>query len=152
PVNPRSTAMFFIGDHFSRTLHQPGGLSSKMAEMTDISEFESPLYRTALVQLDRVAARLDLESNIHERLRHPRRALVVSIPVRMDDGNTEVLRAYRLQHSTVLGPTERGLRYDPDINLRRATSARRSAGSASSSRGSATSAASRPACSGVKAV
>ena len=88
-----------------------------MAEMTDISEFESPLYRTALVQLDRVAARLGLESNIHERLRHPRRALVVSIPVRMDDGNTKVFRGYRVQHSTVLGPTKGGLRYDADVNL-----------------------------------
>src|SRR3989442_1141731 len=116
-VDPRLTATVSIGDLFSRTLHQPGGLSSEMAEITDTSEFESPLYRTALAQLDRVAARLSLEPNIHERLRHPRRALVVSIPVRMDDGNTKVFRGYRVQHSTVLGPTKGGLRYDADVNL-----------------------------------
>src|SRR2546426_2718710 len=116
-VDPRLTATVSIGDLFSRTLHQPGGLSSEMAEITDTSEFESPLYRTALAQLDRVAARLSLEPNIHERLRHPKRALVVSIPVRMDDGNTKVFRGYRVQHSTVLGPTKGGLRYDADVNL-----------------------------------
>src|SRR5438094_2431884 len=116
-VDPRLTATVSIGDLFSRTLHQPGGLSSEMAEITDTSEFESPLYRTALAQLDQVAARLILEPNIHERLRHPRRALVVSIPVRMDDGNTKVFRGYRVQHSTVLGPTKGGLRYDADVNL-----------------------------------
>src|SRR5437899_6475299 len=88
-----------------------------MAEMTDTSEFDSHLFRTALVQLDRVAARLNLDPNIHERLRHPRRALVVSVPVRMDSKDIKVLRGYRLQHSTVLGPTKGGLRYDADVNM-----------------------------------
>ena len=54
--------------------------------MTDAPEFDSELHRTALAQLDRVAARLELDADIHERLRYPRRALVVSVPVRMDDG------------------------------------------------------------------
>src|SRR5881392_2990049 len=88
-----------------------------MAEMTEISEFDSPLFRTALIQLDRVAVRVGLEPNIHDVLRHPRRALVVSVPVRMDDGKTKVFRGYRVQHSTVLGPTKGGLRYDADVTL-----------------------------------
>lgn len=88
-----------------------------MAEMTDISEFNSPLFSTALSRLDRVAQRLGLEPDIHERLRHPRRALVVSIPVRMDDGKTKVFRGYRVQHSTVLGPIKGGVRYDADVDL-----------------------------------
>src|SRR2546428_9870598 len=85
--------------------------------MTDATEFESHLLRTARAQLDRVAQRLSLEPDIHERLRHPRRALIVSIPVRMDNGNTEVFQGYRVHHSTVLGPTKGGLRYDMDVNL-----------------------------------
>src|SRR3989441_801533 len=116
-LDPRLTATLSVGDSFSRTLHQPGGLSSEMAEMTDTSEFDSHLFRTALVQLDRVAARLNLDPNIHERLRHPRRALVVSVPVRMDSKDIKVFRGYRVQHSTVLGPTKGGLRYDADVNL-----------------------------------
>src|SRR5438093_11889352 len=89
-----------------------------MLEMTEKSEFDdSPMFRTALAQLDRVAAKLNLEAEVHERLRLPRRALVVSIPVRMDDGNTRVFLGYRVHHSTVLGPTKGGLRYDADVNL-----------------------------------
>jgi glutamate dehydrogenase (NAD(P)+) len=64
-----------------------------------------------------VAAKLNLAAEVHERLRLPRRALVVSIPVRMDDGNTQVFLGYRVHHSTVLGPTKGGLRYDKDVSL-----------------------------------
>src|SRR5256885_14652393 len=85
--------------------------------MTAKTEFESHLYRTALAQLDRVAAKLQLEADIHERLRYPRRALIVSVPIRMDDGKTQVFQGYRVHHSTVLGPTKGGLRYDLDVNL-----------------------------------
>jgi glutamate dehydrogenase (NAD(P)+) len=80
-------------------------------------EFESPLYLTAVAQLDAVAERIALEEEIHERLRLPRRALVVSVPVRMDTGRTEVFTGYRVHHNTALGPTKGGLRYDLDVNL-----------------------------------
>jgi glutamate dehydrogenase (NAD(P)+) len=85
--------------------------------MSDNSEFESNLYTTALAQLDRVAGLLRLDPDVHHRLRLPRRALVVSIPVRMDSGRTEVFVGYRVHHNTVLGPTKGGLRYAPDVNL-----------------------------------
>jgi glutamate dehydrogenase (NAD(P)+) len=85
--------------------------------MEHAREFDSELHRSTVAQLDRVAGRLHLEEDIHERLRHPRRALVVSIPVRMDSGRTEVFTGYRVHHSTVLGPTKGGLRYDADVSL-----------------------------------
>ncbi len=85
--------------------------------MHDTSEFDSELFRTVISQLDTVAARLSLDVNIHERLRYPRRALVVSIPTRMDDGHTEVFIGYRVHHNTVLGPTKGGLRYHMGVNL-----------------------------------
>ena len=85
--------------------------------MTETHEFDSELHRTALAQLDRVAARLGLDPNIHERLRYPRRAMVVSIPIRMDSGSTEVFIGYRVHHNTALGPTKGGLRYAEDVNL-----------------------------------
>src|SRR5438132_171418 len=81
------------------------------------SEFDSELHRTAMAQLDRVAGRLGLDADIHERLRYPRRALVVSVPVRMDSGKTEVFIGYRVHHNTVLGPTKGGLRYAADVDL-----------------------------------
>ena len=42
---------------------------------------------------------------------------MVSIPVRMDDGTLRVFPGYRVQHSTVLGPTKGGIRYDPEVDL-----------------------------------
>jgi len=85
--------------------------------MTEKSEFDSPMLRTALAQLDQTASRLQLDQDIHERLRHPRRALVVSIPIRMDTGRTAVFTGYRVHHNSVLGPTKGGLRYAPDVDL-----------------------------------
>jgi glutamate dehydrogenase (NAD(P)+) len=85
--------------------------------MTEESEFDAPMLRTAIAQLDQVAARLGLDQDIHERLRHPRRALVVSIPVKMDNGKTAVFKGYRVHHNSVLGPTKGGLRYHPEVSL-----------------------------------
>jgi len=85
--------------------------------MSAHAELDSDLHRTALDQLDRVAKRLDLDPDLHERLRYPRRALVVSIPIRRDDGRTDVFLGYRVHHNTVLGPTKGGVRYAPDVSL-----------------------------------
>ncbi len=85
--------------------------------MDNRSEFDSELFKTALGQLDAVAQRIGLEPNIHERLRYPRRALVVSVPTLMDDGRTEIFIGYRVHHNTVLGPTKGGLRYHLDVSL-----------------------------------
>lgn len=85
--------------------------------MVNKSEFDSNLYRTALHQLDGVAKRINLDPNIHDRLRYPRRALVVSVPTLMDDGRTEIFIGYRVHHNTVLGPTKGGLRYHMDVGL-----------------------------------
>jgi glutamate dehydrogenase/leucine dehydrogenase len=85
--------------------------------MTEKSDFDSPMLRTAVAQLDRTAERLQLAEDIHERLRHPRRALVVSVPVKMDDGRTAVYTGYRVHHNAVLGPTKGGLRYSMDVSL-----------------------------------
>jgi glutamate dehydrogenase/leucine dehydrogenase len=85
--------------------------------MTEKTDYDSPMLRTALAQLDQTAARLQLDQDVHERLRHPRRALVVSIPVRMDSGRTAVFTGYRVHHNSVLGPTKGGLRYAPDVDL-----------------------------------
>jgi glutamate dehydrogenase (NAD(P)+) len=85
---------------------------------TSASTFESSeSYRTALQQLDAVAKRLALDPGIHERLRYPRRALVVSVPTPMDDGHMEVFLGYRVHHCTVLGPTKGGIRYHPGVSL-----------------------------------
>jgi len=74
-------------------------------------------WQHALQQLDEVAEKIDLEPWIHKKLRHPKRELIVSIPVRMDDGSVEVFTGYRVQHNITLGPAKGGIRYHPDVTL-----------------------------------
>jgi glutamate dehydrogenase (NAD(P)+) len=47
----------------------------------------------------------------------PKRAIVVTVPTRMDDGRTEMFVGYRVQHHLSVGPTKGGLRYHPDVTL-----------------------------------
>jgi len=74
-------------------------------------------WEIALHQLDEVAEKINLEPWIHKKIRKPRRELVVSVPVRMDNGLVEVFTGYRVQHSTTLGPSKGGVRYFPDVDL-----------------------------------
>jgi len=81
------------------------------------NEMNSETYRMAVHQLDLAAERLGLEPGVHERLRLPKRCLMVSVPVLMDNGDTDVFTGYRVQHNFVLGPGKGGLRYHPDVTL-----------------------------------
>jgi glutamate dehydrogenase/leucine dehydrogenase len=74
-------------------------------------------YGVALRQLDIAAKKLDLGSSIHEILKHPMRAFIVSIPVVMDDGSVRVFTGYRVQYNDALGPTKGGIRYHPDLTI-----------------------------------
>jgi glutamate dehydrogenase (NAD(P)+) len=59
----------------------------------------------------------DISPDVAERLAYPERAVIVSVPLRRDDGSIEVFPGYRVQHSSVLGPTKGGIRYDPEVSL-----------------------------------
>ncbi|MFQ5882433.1 MAG: Glu/Leu/Phe/Val dehydrogenase [Candidatus Methylomirabilales bacterium] len=75
------------------------------------------MLEAAIQQFDRVAERLKLDTGLQRRLRHPHRALMVSVPVEMDDGRLEVFEGYRVQHDTALGPTKGGVRYHAEVSL-----------------------------------
>jgi len=75
------------------------------------------MYRSALTQLDETARLLGLRADLHERLRHPKRSFVVSVPTKMDDGTTRVFTGYRVQHNLTLGPCKGGVRYHEDVSL-----------------------------------
>ena len=80
-------------------------------------EWDTPLSRMALAQYEQGLEHADVDDAVAERLRYPERAVMLSVPVRFDDGSLRVLPGYRVQHSTVLGPTKGGLRYDPHVSL-----------------------------------
>src|SRR5262245_15333083 len=77
----------------------------------------SPTFQMARAQLESVAEMIDGDPGILDRLSVPKRAMVVSIPVRMDAGHTEVFIGYRVQHSLTSGPSKGGLRYHPLVDL-----------------------------------
>src|SRR3989304_3778644 len=86
--------------------------------MTEIpSEFNSPSYRDVLAQFDAAAEWLCLDPNIWKRLRPPQRALCVSMPIRIDNGDVHLFQGFRVQHDSSLGPTKGGIRYHPEVNL-----------------------------------
>ena len=75
------------------------------------------VWEIALQQLDDAARTMNLETGVHEVLRHPRRALEVSVPTRMDDGTLTVFTGYRVHHNTSRGPSKGGIRYHPSVTL-----------------------------------
>ena len=60
---------------------------------------------------------LGLDEEVYNVLKSPARQVIVSLPVTMDDGSIKVFEGYRVIHSTILGPSKGGIRFDPHVNL-----------------------------------
>lgn len=71
-------------------------------------------YHAAQTQFDNVADQLNLEQSIRQLLRQPSREYHFTIPVKMDDGTTNIYNAYRVQHNDARGPAKGGIRFHPD--------------------------------------
>ena len=78
---------------------------------------ESTFYQNAVKQLEYAGEVMNLDPNVLTRLKMPKRALIVSVPVRMDDGNIKVFEGYRVHHSMSMGPAKGGIRYHPSVSL-----------------------------------
>jgi glutamate dehydrogenase (NAD(P)+) len=96
-------------------------------------EWDTPLFRTALTQFEEALPHATVPDTVAERLRYPERAVMLSVPVTMDDGRLRMFPGYRVQHSTVLGPTKGGIRYDAAVTLGECAAARAGCRSPSSS-------------------
>jgi len=84
--------------------------------MVDDTDKINP-WEMVQAQIDKAVKHLDCDPNMIEKLRHPERSLLVSVPVRMDDGTLKVFKGYRVQHSTVRGPAKGGIRFHPSVAL-----------------------------------
>jgi glutamate dehydrogenase (NAD(P)+) len=80
-------------------------------------EWDSPLFLMARAQYEQSLPYADISADVAERLAFPERALIVAVPLRRDDGSIRVYAGYRVQHSSVLGPTKGGIRYDSEVSL-----------------------------------
>ena len=78
-----------------------------------MSQEELNPFAIAQKQLDMAAEIMQLEPAVHEFLRWPLRELNVTLPVKMDDGSTEIFHGFRVQYNDARGPTKGGLRFHP---------------------------------------
>jgi glutamate dehydrogenase (NAD(P)+) len=74
-------------------------------------------FRIAMRQFDAAAEKLGLDPGMREVLRRPRRALTLSLPIKMDDGSIRVFEGYRVQHNNSRGPCKGGIRYHPNVTF-----------------------------------
>lgn len=86
-----------------------------------MSLYHSPLYKDALAQLEMASTAMGADPNIIERLKYPKRAIQVSIPIRLDDGTVKTFEGFRVQHNMTLGPGKGGIRFHPHVDLSETT-------------------------------
>ncbi len=87
--------------------------NKKIAKLQDTS---NP-YDSMLERFDVAAKIIGLSSDTYTILKSPIKQIVVSLPVQMDNGKTEVFEGYRIIHSKLLGPSKGGIRYSPHVDL-----------------------------------
>jgi glutamate dehydrogenase/leucine dehydrogenase len=91
-----------------------------MASSTKKAQANEPaahsMFDAVLARLDKAAEIFGLAPEVAEVLRHPKKEVAVSLPVKMDDGSIKVFEGYRTVHSTHLGPSKGGIRYAMDVN------------------------------------
>ena len=88
-----------------------------MEKLSYASENGTSAWSTYLQQIDRVAPYLGELGRWIDTLRHPKRALIVDIPLQMDDGTIRHFEGYRVQHNLSRGPGKGGVRYHPNVDL-----------------------------------
>lgn len=74
-------------------------------------------FKIAQQQLDDAAEKLELDPAMHELLRWPMQELKVILPVKMDDGSTQIFHAFRVVYNTARGPAKGGIRWHPDETI-----------------------------------
>jgi glutamate dehydrogenase/leucine dehydrogenase len=87
-------------------------MSQQKATHSNDNPFESMMSR-----FDEAARIIGLDEGSYNVLKSPQKAVIVSIPVTMDNGTVEVFEGFRVIHNANLGPSKGGIRYSMDVNL-----------------------------------
>jgi len=88
-----------------------------MSQLSYVSHEGGTAWDTYLSQVDRVVPYLGHLAKWSETLKRPKRALIVDVPIEMDDGSVAHFEGYRVQHNLSRGPGKGGVRYHPDVTL-----------------------------------
>jgi glutamate dehydrogenase (NAD(P)+) len=85
--------------------------------MQETGSHEPDLLNSATAYFNHAADRLGLSPSLRKVLQSPERELIVSVPVVRDNGQVEIYKGCRVQHSTARGPAKGGVRFHPDVTL-----------------------------------
>ncbi len=85
-------------------------------EPAPIKDRDNP-FESMMSRFQIAAEHLGLDQEIYDVLKTPAKQVIVSLPVTMDNGSIKVFEGYRVIHSTILGPSKGGVRYDMEVNI-----------------------------------
>lgn len=91
--------------------------SAMSADLSYVQPTDNSPWGTYLSQVDRVVPYLGNLARWVETLKRPKRALIVDVPIEMDDGSIAHFEGYRVQHNMSRGPGKGGVRFHPDVTL-----------------------------------
>jgi len=79
--------------------------------------YDDPAYAMAAEQFRLIADYLEIDDSLRARMLQPKRSMIVTLPIRRDDGRVETFTGYRVQHHLSMGPTKGGTRFHPKVTL-----------------------------------
>lgn len=85
-------------------------------EPAPIKDRDNP-FESMMSRFQIAAEHLGLDQEVYDVLKTPAKQVIVSLPVTMDNGSIKVFEGYRVIHSTILGPSKGGVRFDMDVNI-----------------------------------
>ncbi len=88
-----------------------------MSNLSYVSPTSDSPWGTYLSQVDRVVPYLGNQARWVETLKRPKRALIVDVPIELDNGTVAHFEGFRVQHNLSRGPGKGGVRYHPDVTL-----------------------------------
>lgn len=92
-------------------------MSTAYKEPAPIKKDELNPLESMMSRFNFAAEKLGLDKGTYNVLKSPAKQVLVSLPITMDDGSTQVFEGYRVIHSTILGPSKGGIRYDMGVHL-----------------------------------
>ncbi|HWH73924.1 MAG TPA: Glu/Leu/Phe/Val dehydrogenase [Methylibium sp.] len=92
-------------------------LPSPASTLSYVTPSPTSPWGTYVAQVDRVVPYLGALGKWVETLKRPKRALIVDVPIEMDDGTVRHFEGFRVQHNLSRGPGKGGVRYHPDVTL-----------------------------------
>ncbi len=76
----------------------------------------NPLENVQL-QIKKAVKKLELDEGVYEILKEPKRAIEISIPIKMDDGTMKLFKGFRAIHNDAMGPGKGGTRFHPSVTI-----------------------------------